>query len=788
MKVQGVGTQFPLLESIEIDLKVIEGRNLVAKDKKMFSSKKGTSDPYVKVSIAGNYIKSLGETKVIKKTLDPKWNKAFNHKIKSRDANRIARGRHQTILRFEIFDQDTLTDDPMGIVTIPLSLTAEASTKWYKVEKGAGVNYCKKASGDLSIMLATTTRRVLNMVPGNSLPLNTGHIRVGLGWDMEYGRNVDLDSSCVAVDFKGNILMNETVYYGNLVSPNGAIRHSGDEREGDENIEGSGDDERIDVYLNHVPHYVCALYFLLTVAQPGKTFADIRSAVANIYNMSTHQCLGQFFPATKGTNTAYFLMRLSRPSPSASWNFVIIGETDAVSRDYGTLIPEIKSYTRDIIPSIKINKKERVAIMRKGGVIRLQDYTPTGIIPPSITLGLAWDITNGKNIDLDASAIMLDVNLNLIDKVYFKQLKSKDGTVIHSGDEREGDAKGDDEKITVHLERIHPAVQHIGFVVTSYSGQELDDVKKASCHLFDTYTKVDIASYKMAKCKELDRHTGLVMCVLSRDPTHTWILRLISEAAQGRVAQQLVDELQRFLARTNLAAPTVLSVPEVISNTMPQAVPLSNESLTLTPAQFAAMMQPNAAPSAPPPTGNVRAPHSANPHPTSNQYPPPTGNARAPHSANPRPTSNQYPPQQAANAYPGNPYPANNAYPSQQNASAYPGNPYPQGQYPAGQYPPQYAPGQPTQGQYPAGQYPPQYVPGQPAQGQYPAGQYPPQYPPGQPVQSQYPVGQYPPQYPPGQQPPPHYPPQNVPQTAPQAGGNPPQQQSPENQMANLQL
>ena len=802
MKVKGVGTQFPILDSIEIDMKIIEGRDLVAKDKKMFSSKKGTSDPYVRVSITGGYSKLIGQTKVIKKTLDPKWNQSYNLKIKGREANKIVRGRYKTMLCFEIFDKDTLTDDPMGTVKIPLSVVAEASTKWYKVDKGTGMNYCKKASGELSIMLATTSRRVLNMVPGNSLPLNTGHIRVGLGWDMEYGRNVDLDSSCVAVDFRGNILMNETVYYGNLVSSNGAIRHSGDEKEGDENIEGSGDDERIDVYLNHIPHYVCALYFLLTVAQPGKTFADVRSTVANIYNMTNFQCLGQFFPATKGTNTAFFLMRLSRPSPSASWNFVIIGETDAVSRDHGTLIPEIKSYTKDIVPSIKINKKERVAIMRKGGVIRLQDYTPTGIIPPSITLGLAWDITKGKNIDLDASAIMLDVNLNMIDMVYFKQLRSKDGTVVHSGDEREGDAKGDDEKITVHMDRVHPSVQHIGFVVTSYSGQELDDVKKASCHLFDTYTKIDIASYKMAKCKELDKRTGLVMCVLSRDPTHTWILRIISEAAIGRVARQLVDELQRFLSRTNLAAPSVFAVPEVISNTMPQVVPISNDNLALTPTQFAAMMQSNSAPSAPPATG-LRAPASTNPsaapgntqypgnpYPPSNQYPPQQTASAYP--GNPYPPSNQYPPQQAANAYPGNPYPAaganpnaypgnpypaNNQYPSQQTPHAYPGNPYPQGQYP-----PQYPSGQPTQGQYPAGQYPPHY---------------PPQYPPGQPVQSQYPAGQYPPgqyptQYPPGQQPPPQYPPQTAPQTTPQTapttGGNPPPQVSPVDQLANLRL
>ncbi len=52
----------------------------------------------------------------------------------------------------------------------------------------------------------------------------------------------------------------------------------------------------------------------------------------------------------------------------------------------------------------------RVAIMRKGGVIRLRDYCPSGL-PQTLCLGLAWDVTNGVNIDLDASAIMLDAKV-----------------------------------------------------------------------------------------------------------------------------------------------------------------------------------------------------------------------------------------------------------------------------------------------------------------------------------------------------------------------------------------
>ena len=93
-----------------------------------------------------------------------------------------------------------------------------------------------------------------------------------------------------------------------------------------------------------------------------------------------------------------------------------IGGTDHTARDWGTLVPEIKTYCADLVPgfagaSLKY-PDERIAIMRKGGHVRLRDYCGT-FPPPVVTLGLAWDVTNGVNIDLDASVIMLDERLQV---------------------------------------------------------------------------------------------------------------------------------------------------------------------------------------------------------------------------------------------------------------------------------------------------------------------------------------------------------------------------------------
>ena len=70
---------------------------------------------------------------------------------------------------------------------------------------------------------------------------------------------------------------------------------------------------------------------------------------------------------------------------------------------------------------------------------------PIGI--DHLTLGLGWD----TKLDLDASIIMLDKDGRLVDQVFFNQLRSKDGSIIHSGDNTDGKGSGDDELIQIHL-------------------------------------------------------------------------------------------------------------------------------------------------------------------------------------------------------------------------------------------------------------------------------------------------------------------------------------------------
>ena len=42
----------------------------------------------------------------------------------------------------------------------------------------------------------------------------------------------------------------------------------------------------------------------------------------------------------------------------------------------------------------------------------------------------------------------------------------------------------------VDLGKLSPTAQYLGFVINSYQGHELNDVKNTSCHLYETATKV----------------------------------------------------------------------------------------------------------------------------------------------------------------------------------------------------------------------------------------------------------------------------------------------------------
>ncbi|WP_201545542.1 TerD family protein [Psychrobacter sp. H7-1] len=111
--------------------------------------------------------------------------------------------------------------------------------------------------------------------------------------------------------------------------------------------------------------------------------------------------------------------------------------------------------------------------LTKGGNVNLSKEAP-GLT--NITIGLGWDprATDGQDFDLDAIAFLLNDAgkvRNDQDFIFFNNLKSGDGSVEHTGDNRTGEGDGDDEAIKVDLTRVPSDVSKIAVCAIIYEGQ-----------------------------------------------------------------------------------------------------------------------------------------------------------------------------------------------------------------------------------------------------------------------------------------------------------------------------
>lgn len=106
--------------------------------------------------------------------------------------------------------------------------------------------------------------------------------------------------------------------------------------------------------------------------------------------------------------------------------------------------------------------------LQKGGNISLskQDANLQRIL-----VGLGWDPrnTDGQAFDLDASAFLLTAGGRVRgdhDFIFYNQLRSAEGSVEHTGDNRTGAGDGDDESIRVDLTKVPAEIEKIAVAVT----------------------------------------------------------------------------------------------------------------------------------------------------------------------------------------------------------------------------------------------------------------------------------------------------------------------------------
>lgn len=174
--------------------------------------------------------------------------------------------------------------------------------------------------------------------------------------------------------------------------------------------------------------------------------------------------------------------------------------------------------------------------LKKGGNVSLEKEDP-GI--ESVLVGLGWDAraTDGQDFDLDASCFMLGADGKVRsdqDFIFYNNLKSGDGAVIHTGDNRTGQGDGDDEALKVELFQVPADVTKLAFTATIHEAdkrkQNFGMVQNAYIRIVNQKSGKEVARFDLSE--DASTNTAMIFGEIYRH-NGEWKFRAIGQGYDG---------------------------------------------------------------------------------------------------------------------------------------------------------------------------------------------------------------------------------------------------------------
>ena len=138
----------------------------------------------------------------------------------------------------------------------------------------------------------------INLQKGQKIDLGLSKMTIGLGWDPSEGTafDFDLDASAFMIDERRQI-PNEPffIFYGNTDSPDGALRHTGDDPTGGNSAD--GDDESIEVDLSKVDPRINEILIVVTIHEANnrkQNYGMVRNSYIRIVDDSNGQEVAKY--------------------------------------------------------------------------------------------------------------------------------------------------------------------------------------------------------------------------------------------------------------------------------------------------------------------------------------------------------------------------------------------------------------------------------------------------------------------------------------------------------------
>lgn len=161
-------------------------------------------------------------------------------------------------------------------------------------------------------------------------------------------------------------------------------------------------------------------------------------------------------------------------------------------------------------------------------------------------------------IDVDLSCLLFDEHGKVLERVWFKNVRDDAESVRHQGDSLTGTDRGDNvtfeyhydqEKIALYFDKLPEHIHFIAFVVSSFHGQPLSQLRNGICHISDD---------------EGNMVTQLTLTKLPKNCKAIWLATLSREMASWQfsvnqlplVSQHLAEfeqQIAQFLQQIQLA-------------------------------------------------------------------------------------------------------------------------------------------------------------------------------------------------------------------------------------------
>lgn len=177
--------------------------------------------------------------------------------------------------------------------------------------------------------------------------------------------------------------------------------------------------------------------------------------------------------------------------------------------------------------------------LQKGGNVSLEKAAP-GMT--KILVGLGWDerATDGAEFDLDASIFLLADTGKVrsdSDFIFYNNLSSTCGSVVHQGDNRTGAGEGDDEAVKVDLNQVPADVQKISVTVTIHDAaarnQNFGQVANAFIRVVNDETNEEVARYDLSEDYSIE--TAMIFGEIYRH-NNEWKFKAVGQGYEGGLA------------------------------------------------------------------------------------------------------------------------------------------------------------------------------------------------------------------------------------------------------------